>query len=164
MRNVVVALIITAVIAVFIFSTRAQPQQSSEVMPSPTVAIRIATVTIQNKTFTIEIADSPTERAKGLSQRSSLDKDVGLLFIFENEGMHTFWMKDTLIPLDMIFINNNRVTTIHKNVQPQPNVSENQLHRYAPTEPVTFVLEINGGLSEVHGFRVGDTVEVKDVP
>lgn len=132
-------------------------EQNNTVLPSPTVVSK-STVTIRDKTFTVEIADSASKRAKGLSQRSSLNKDAGMLFLFENEGMHTFWMKDTLIPLDMIFINTNRIVTIHRDVQPQPDVPENLLRRYSPTEPVNFVLEVNGGLSNAYWFRVGDTV------
>jgi uncharacterized membrane protein (UPF0127 family) len=72
--------------------------------------------------------------------------------------MYAFWMKDTLIPLDMIFIRNNRIVTIYRNIKPQPNTPDNQLHLYTPKEPVTYVLEINGGSSDKYGFQEVDSV------
>lgn len=119
------------------------------------------TVTIQNKTFTVEVADSVEERIKGLSGRKTLPVDGGMLFIFEQPGLYAFWMKNTLLPLDMLFIQNGRIVTIHHNVQPQLDSPYRQLKQYQPKEPAMYVLEINGGLSQKFGFQEGDTVEVE---
>jgi uncharacterized membrane protein (UPF0127 family) len=62
-------------------------------------------LTIGKNTISVEIADTPTERQTGLMNRKSMDKNSGMLFIFEQDGVYPFWMKNTLIPLDMIWIN-----------------------------------------------------------
>lgn len=121
------------------------------------------TITIHSHAFSVEIADTSDERTKGLSGRTNLDENTGMLFVFEEPGHYSFWMKDTLIPLDIIFIKNNRIVTIYKNAQPQGNISDNQLQRYSPREPVNYVLEINGGLSEKYGFEEEDVVVMKDL-
>lgn len=119
------------------------------------------TVTIKDVTFAVEIADDGEERAKGLSNRENLAENAGMLFIFEQPATYSFWMKETLIPLDMIFIHDNRIVTIHRNARPQPNTPNEQLQRYPPSEHVNYVLEINGGLSEKYGFTEGDTVNIQ---
>ena len=124
--------------------------------------VKLPTVTVRNQTFTVEIADDAQERSTGLSNRTSLDNMRGMLFVFEQSGLHAFWMKDTLIPLDMIFINNNRIITIHKNVQPEPNTPDHMLRKYPPGKPAKYVLEINAGLSKEYEFQEGDVVEIKN--
>lgn len=117
-------------------------------------------VTIRGHTFSVEIADANEERVKGLSGRDDLDEEKGMLFVFERPVLSSFWMKDTRIPLDIIFMNNNRIVTIHHNVKPQPNTPESQLQRYTPTEQANFVLEINAGVSKRYGFQEGDAVKI----
>lgn len=119
-----------------------------------------AQVAINNQTFQVEVADTREERTKGLSGRKKLGEKEGMLFVFEETGLHTFWMKDTLIPLDIIFIKDDRIVTIHKNIQPQPNAFGAQLQLYLPKDPVNYVLEINGGLSEKYGFTQGDVITI----
>ena len=121
------------------------------------------TATIRNHTFILELAQTPQEKAKGLASRTKLSENKGMLFLFQNAGMYTFWMKDTLIPLDMIFINDKRIVTIHKNVKPQPNTADNQLQLYPSKEPVNYVLEINAGLSDKYGFKEGDVVTYENL-
>lgn len=119
------------------------------------------TITIGGKTFAVEVADTDEERAKGLSGRDNLDEEKGMLFVFERPVLSSFWMKDTRIPLDIIFIDNNRIVTIYEGVQPQPNVPNNQLQRYTSTEPAKYVLEVNAGLSKRYGFQKQDEVKIK---
>ena len=139
----ILVLVIALIAALFFFNKTSTPKN---------------TVTINNHVFTVEIAVSDEERVKGLSGRNELLENHGMLFVFNKPNVYTFWMKDTLIPLDMIFINNDQIVTIHKNVQPQPNATDEELQRYSPKEPVNYVLEISGGLSEKYGFKEGDTV------
>lgn len=104
--------------------------------------------------FTVEIADDNAERAKGLMFRDSLAADAGMLFDYGTEQMAAFWMQNTLIPLDMIFIGADGVIkNIHVNARPLDTTS-------IPSKfPVRFVLEIPGGRSAEIGLAVGDTVE-----
>lgn len=115
------------------------------------------TIKINEQTFDIEIADSDERRIKGLSERESLDKNKGMLFVFEEKAKHSFWMKNVNFPLDIIFISDNKIVDISKNAQPQAEDSAN-IPIITPQEDANFVLEINGGLSDEYGFETGNEV------
>lgn len=104
--------------------------------------------------FNIELVDTPEGRAKGLMFRQSLAPDAGMLFDFKEMRETAFWMRNTFIPLDMIFIDAAGVVkTVHVNAKPQDPTS-------IPSEvPVQFVLEIRGGRSVEIGLKPGDTIE-----
>ena len=104
--------------------------------------------------FTVEVVDTPEARAKGLMFRQSLAKDAGMLFDFRQEQQTAFWMQNTFIPLDMVFIAaNGEVKTVHANAIPHDTTS-------IPSQvPVQFVLEIPGGRSAEIGLKPGDRVE-----
>lgn len=104
--------------------------------------------------FTVEIADDNAERAQGLMYRRELADDAGMLFDFETEREASFWMQNTFIPLDMIFIAaDGTVKTIHANARPHdPTAIRSRV-------PVRFVLEISGGRANEIGLAVGDTLE-----
>ncbi len=94
------------------------------------------------QSFAVEVADDPAERARGLMGRESLPVDQGMLFVYESPRRAQFWMKDTLIPLDMIFADARGVVTrIHPMAQPL------DLTPVDGGEGVKYVLEINGGLA-----------------
>lgn len=113
--------------------------------------------TIGEHTFLVSVARTPEELQQGLSGRNSLATDQGMLFVFEEASTYGFWMKGMKFPLDIIFINNDRIVSISKNVAPaeEGNASPQV---YTPPQPVNRVLEINGGLSDEYGFKVGDQV------
>lgn len=104
--------------------------------------------------FTVEVVDTPETQAKGLMFREELADDAGMLFDFKQEREVSFWMQNTLIPLDMIFVGADGVVkTIHVNARPRDTTS-------IPSQvPVRFVLEIPGGRSEEIGLKPGDTLE-----
>lgn len=100
--------------------------------------------------FTIEVADDPVERSRGLMNRETMAKSAGMLFVYETPQKPVFWMKNTLIPLDMIFADENGVVTrVHENARPL------DLTGIEGGEGVQFVLEINGGLSARLGISEG---------
>lgn len=107
--------------------------------------------------FVVEVVDTPQEREKGLMFREELDKNKGMLFIFEEEGNYPFWMKNTLIPLDMIWISQSGdVVHVVYNSQPCkadpcPLIETNGTAKY--------VLEINGGLASKYGIEAGQKAE-----
>lgn len=111
-------------------------------------------VFINDNCFYVELATTPDDRARGLMFREHLDPDKGMLFIFEEEGVHPFWMKNTLIPLDIIWISEDKeVVFISKNTQPCktdicPSIN--------PSKKAKYVLEVNGGISDKIGLNVGD--------
>lgn len=105
------------------------------------------------KNLSIEIADNEKEITQGMMYRSSMLDTLGMLFIFDQPMVHTFWMKNTKIPLDIIFIDDQqKVVTIKRNTTPY---SEKEI----PSEKeVLYVLEVNGGFSDKYGVKVGDLV------
>ena len=104
--------------------------------------------------FTVEVVDTPETRAQGLMYRQELADDAGMLFDFEAERPVSFWMQNTFIPLDMIFIGADGVVkNVHVNARPHDPTS-------IPSEgPVRFVLEIPGGRSQAIDLKAGDRVE-----
>ena len=103
--------------------------------------------------FTVEIADTPAQQQKGLMFRQELAPDAGMLFDFHESRQVSFWMQNTLIPLDMLFIRTDgSIANIHVNAHPLDPTS-------IPSDgPVEFVLEIPGGRSVELGIKAGDTV------
>jgi uncharacterized membrane protein (UPF0127 family) len=104
--------------------------------------------------FNVEVVDTNESRAKGLMYRTSLDDNAGMLFDFKENRPVSFWMMNTFIPLDMIFIRpDGTVANVHVNARPHDQTS-------IPSEgPVTFVLEIPGGRSVEIGLKAGDRAE-----
>ena len=101
--------------------------------------------------FALEIADDEASREKGLMFRTELAPDAGMLFDYHHEQMATFWMQNTMIPLDMVFVAaDGTVKTIHVNARPMDTTT------ISSEVPVQFVIEIAGGRSEEIGLKVGD--------
>ncbi len=101
----------------------------------------------------IEIADNDYERQLGLMNRESMEEMQGMLFIFPEERFQSFWMRNTLFSLDILFINSQKeIVTIHKNTKPLSEQS------YPSSEPAIYVLEVNAGFCERHNVKLGDKV------
>ncbi|MCU0237687.1 MAG: DUF192 domain-containing protein [Acidobacteria bacterium] len=117
---------------------------------------RFMTIFVQDKPFRVEIADTPEKHALGLMHRRLLKSDYGMLFIFADEEVRSFWMKDTLIPLDMIFINSDHqvVDLVHE-VPPCPG---DPCPSYTSAYPARFVLEIAGGTAKKLKLVPGDKI------
>jgi hypothetical protein len=123
--------------------------------PSSTVVVDTGARQI---TFRVELARTEPEREKGLMFREKLAPDAGMLFLFERPSVQTFWMKNTLIPLDMIFIGSD-----HAVVGVVANAEPLTLTARTVGEPSQYVLEIGGGLAARVGIRAGDRVEFRGV-
>lgn len=104
-------------------------------------------------TITIEIADSPAERQVGLMYREEMTWDQGMLFIFDHEALQSFWMKNTDLALDIVFVSSGgRIVTIHENAASRTTAP------YQSTGPGIFVVEIRAGFSQRFGVKVGDMI------
>ncbi len=103
--------------------------------------------------FHVEMALTKAHQEHGLMHRESMPDNAGMLFVFNGEAKRSFWMKNTLIPLDMIFIaRDGTVKHIHHMAKPLDENGVTSRH------PAFAVLEINGGLSDKYGITVGDKV------
>jgi len=112
-----------------------------------------------SESFAVELADEASERSQGLMFRKTLDPAAGMLFVYESPRRAQFWMKNTLIPLDMIFADaTGRVTRVHANAVP------GDLTPIDGGTDVSFVLEINGGLAERLGIEPGADLRHPAIP
>lgn len=104
----------------------------------------------------IEIADDDNKREVGLMGRPVMDEHQGMLFVFEQEYMASFWMKNCILPLDMIFINKlGEIVTICKNTRPFSEQS------YSATAMTLLVLEVNAGFTDKYSIKEGDRISWK---
>jgi len=143
-------LLLALTLAVFAVAGRAQQLQtfekSSLVIETPAGP----------KRFDVELAVTPAQEEQGLMFREHLNPDAGMLFLFNDTQPRAFWMKNTLIPLDMLFIAaDGRIVDIHERAIP---LSENIIPSQVPARAV---LELNGGTVNRLGIKVGDLVRHK---
>jgi uncharacterized protein len=121
--------------------------------------VTISTRQGRDVAFYVEIADSPAKREMGLQYRRNLASDRGMIFLFPFESEQTFWMKNTPIPLDMIFISRERkIVGIVEQAVPFT------LDSRSVGAPSQYVLEINGGLAKRYGIQAGDSVRFESIP
>jgi uncharacterized membrane protein (UPF0127 family) len=127
---------------------------------SETLVPTLKTVTIDSHVINTEIASTEASREQGLSGRTSLATDGGMLFVFGSKQINpTFWMKGMLIPLDFIWISGAKVVQIDKNVPiPSANTPDSNLKLYTARHPIDYVLEVNAGFSQNNSVKVGDSV------
>jgi uncharacterized membrane protein (UPF0127 family) len=129
---------------------------SREGVPAPLDLDR-GVVTVATPTgelrFKVEVAVKDNERQRGLMYRDHLDDDAGMVFIFEREEALRFWMKNTWIPLDMLFINDDlEIVGIVENAEPLT------LTGRGVDEPSRFVLELKGGSAAARGIVAGQRI------
>ena len=114
-------------------------------------------VLIKGQEFSVEIADNPMKRSRGLSGRAGLEMNEGMLFLFSNAGYQSFWMKDMRIPIDIVWIKDDKVVGFERNAQPEPGMKQGRLNIYLPPEAVDKVLEVPAGTVERLDIKVGET-------
>jgi len=144
--------------------------QQAPPTPAPATAVAGTTRLMEPPTATLpdgtvirlELAITPEERAQGLMFRRSLATDRGMLFLFENSARWPFWMKDTWLPLDLIFLDSGgKVSQVFENVEP---CSAEPCPQYIPVRDARAVLELAGGSGAAHGVREGVTLTFSRVP
>jgi len=103
--------------------------------------------------FGVEISKSPIQKAKGLMFRDKLEENQGMLFVFEAEKKHSFWMKNVSFPLDIIWLGaNKKVVFVSHDAQPCKDL---KCLAIQPTTNAKYILEINGGLANKIGLKIG---------
>ena len=140
--------------------TLATPVTGETPTAQPIPAIDAPVVTVGDTSFVVELAVTPAERNRGLSGHPPLADNEGMLFVFENEAKWTFWMKEMLFPLDMLWIDAGcTVVDITENaLKPEPGQALQDLPRYFPKTLAQYVLEVNSGTAEQTGISAGDQV------
>lgn len=104
----------------------------------------------------LEFADNEYERELGLMKRVEMKENQGMLFIFPDEQIRSFWMRNTLISLDIIFVNADmKIVTIHKNTTMLSDQT------YPSTKPAQYVVEVVAGYTDRHNIQVGDKIDWK---
>lgn len=150
------------IIVVLIFGVAKFGGGFDALMPNfklPSVGSNSSTkVEIKGKQYNIKLAKTNEEKQKGLSEIKSLPENEGMLFIFDKKDIYRFWMKNTFIPLDIIYINDEKIVKIFENVPPQGN-NQGAIPTYQSESDANYVLELNGGQSSKNGFKVGDSVK-----
>jgi uncharacterized protein len=126
--------------------------------PSPPQAtVRVAPSAGPAAVVAVELARTEAERERGLMGRPRLDPEAGMLFLFEAQERHGFWMKDTLVPLDLLFITDaGRVAAVVERRPLTLDVTDGGVDS-------RYVLEVNGGWARAHGVRPGDRVRFENV-
>jgi uncharacterized membrane protein (UPF0127 family) len=122
--------------------------------------------TIGDQTFYLQYATTPPQITQGLMYVEQMPSNQGMLFLFESEAPRSFWMKNTLIPLDIIFLNQNQeILNIAKQVPPCKTVDPTQLNcpTYQSLGEAKYVLELNGGISDKLNIELGTKLNlIKD--
>lgn len=114
-------------------------------------------ICFSNACVHVEVVQKMEELRKGLQFRERLDPNSGMLFIFPQSRRHAFWMKDTLIPLDMVWMDYaRRVVHIERDVPP---CQKDPCPSYTPSQEALYVLEVNAGHTTALGLKVGDQAE-----
>ena len=153
-----VAVVVAGLVALYLFSGKV-PSSASEsradnramVLPFDPQQLVVETAKGE-RSFTIEIADSEDERQRGLMFRQDMDDDHGMLFVFDEQREVGFWMKDTPMALDLVFIGQDGVIKAVKQGEP---LSEAII---TPGQPVRFVLELKAGIAANNDIERGDRV------
>ena len=115
---------------------------------------------INKESINLIVVKAPNDLKKGLSGRKDIPQDQGMLFIFPTKGKYSFWMKDMLFPLDIIFIDDKKVVDVFENLPPDDSPFR---PKYAPSAPANYVLEVNAGVAKKLKIQKGTTVTLKNV-
>ena len=127
----------------------------------PTLATVIeATGLVGSCEFQLELANDNDERGKGLMHRTSMPVDHGMLFVFDLEDELNFWMKNTLIPLDIVFFDRTLQVVDVQSMIPEHEVVPDPLPFYISAAPAKFALEINAGVASDCSIKLGDTMDL----
>ena len=156
-QKIIMAVLAVAVIGFFIFNNFLKNNEPKVEYYSFTkegeLTFTDSIGTLKTK-IDLEIADNEYERELGLMNRNVMKENEGMLFIFPIQRQQSFWMRNTLISLDMIFVNDQKkIVTIHKNTK---ILSDNS---YPSSEPARYVVEVLAGFTDKNNIQVGDKID-----
>jgi len=114
------------------------------------------TIRVKDVALVVEVAQSRVHKQQGLSNRESLAQDRGMLFVYSEKKMRSFWMKDMRFPLDVLWIADGVVVGLQENIPFQSD--DGEVVRFKSNEPANMALEVNSGWIEKHGVSIGDQI------
>lgn len=123
----------------------------------PDTTVQSSFVKINGHIIKVEIADDFEEQKQGLSDRESLCEDCGMLFVFPRKQVRSFWMKNMNFPIDIIWIQDKKIVHISENLSPEGEAPE---ETYSSILPVNYVLEVNAGITDNYGIKMGDKINL----
>ena len=127
--------------------------------PDPVAGVGdVGEALVGGRLFQLEVARTSSEQSRGLMERASLPQDAAMLFIYGSEEYRNFWMKNTLIPLDILFLDAQGVVVDVQTMHPQIGVADGALKVYPSALPARYALEMNAGLAEALGIAPGAQV------
>ena len=132
------------------------PKSSNDSTQNTVVKMRSGTLSINDKTVNIEVAENESQWYTGLSNRESICSDCGMYFMFPYKDKLDFVMRDMKFPLDIIFIDGDKIINIAENLAPEGN---NPTKIYSSVGAADGVLEVNGGFSNQYGIKAGDIIK-----
>jgi uncharacterized protein len=127
--------------------------------PYARVSLQTKDITINGEYLTVEVAATPAQQQRGMGFRDSFYND-GMLFDMQRERVQSFWMKNTKISLDMVWITNKgNIIGFEENAEPGYGIPDSDLKHYSSNEPVRYVLELPAGDVVRRGITIGSTME-----
>jgi len=151
MNKILLIIVIALIIIPIIILNKNLSAKSSIQMTKPFVSIN-------NNSFKIDVARTTEEKIKGLSGKTSLPQNAGMLFVFDKPDIYDFWMRDMKFPLDIVWIYNDKIVTIVDNLQPTSETNLMKIPRFKSVLPADKVLEVNAGIANKYNLKVGDKV------
>ncbi len=155
----IIVVLILIFVAIYISGLDNEPE---DIYPEDMVKITFEQTDGSSISFHCDVADDSEERQQGLMNVDYLDPKTGMLFIFESPREVAFWMKDTLIPLDIIFINETGYVLNVREAYPEPDTPDYLLVKYQSAGPVIWVVEINQGICAAQDIGPGSYFEIED--
>lgn len=148
-------LVFFGVTAVFVLVAGQYPEGEEEVAVKNSV-LKNTTVTFKNVVVNADVADTALLREKGLSGRTSLPERRGMWFVYQKDGVYSYWMPDMNFPIDIIWFDENlQVVYMEENATP-----ESYPHIFTPNAPARYVLEVPAGFAQQNEVSFGDRVMV----
>lgn len=147
--------VILAVLAIgIVLSTVAQQLYAERVLSQPQRQVQLEEFRFSNgRVLAVEVMRTPEQITQGLSGRDRMDPAQGMLFLLPSKQQPSFWMKDMRFALDLIWLDNGKIVEVTPNVPPPaPGTLESELPKYAPSVPVTAVLEVPAGTVAQYGL------------
>lgn len=120
------------------------------------------TVQINDQIFKVYVAKTDKEKQMGLSGKEKLEENQGMLFVFDNPDYQSFWMKNMKFPIDIIYLNGNKVVTVVENALP-PTSADEQLEIYQSDEKANRVLEVNAGIAKKNNIKKGSVIKIENL-